>query len=71
MAIDQSIERGAVTPICRYLVDCPAMLAYVICIIVSVGLESGVNQLLRWCANCELAAHRSAKAFAKTDMMVY
>jgi hypothetical protein len=35
-----------------------------------VGLESGASQLLRWCANCELAAHRSAKAIAKSDMRV-
>jgi hypothetical protein len=70
VATDQSIEQGVVTPICRYRVDCPAMSAWVIFIIVSVGLESGANQLLRWCANCELTAHRSAKAIAKSDMRV-
>jgi hypothetical protein len=70
MATDQSIERGAVIPIYRYLVDCPAMSAWVTCIIVSIGLESGVNQLLRWFANCEPAAHRSAKAISKSDMRV-
>ena len=70
MATDQSIERSTVTPICRYLVDCPAMSAWVICIIVSVGLGSGVNQLLRCCVNCELTSHRSASAVAKSDTRV-
>jgi len=46
VAADQLIERGAITLLCRYRVDCLAMSAWVICIIVSVGLGSGVNQLL-------------------------
>ena len=70
MATDQPIERGAITPIFRYLADCLAMSTGVICIIVGVKLESGANQLLRWCADCEQAAHRSANAVAKIDTRV-
>ena len=49
---DRSVNR---TECChfnlRYRVDSLAMSAWVICIIVSLELESGANQLLRWCAD--------------------
>ena len=68
---DRSVNR---TECChfnlRYRVDSLAMSAWVICIIVSVELESVVNQLLRWCAHCELTSHRSASAVAKSDTRV-
>ena len=68
---DRSVNRtGCCHSNRRDLVDCPAVSAWVICIIVSVGLRSGVNQLLRWCADSEQAGHRSAKATAKSDTRV-
>jgi hypothetical protein len=80
--ISQS-NQVAIVPICRYLVGCPAMPAWVICIVVIGEPESGVNQLLRWRADCE-PAHYCApldlgvphltvvlRAIAKIDLMIY